>query len=79
MREKPGVSKIKGETCWKRPVILSNKRLGLGLGEASHPMVKKRGGFRFSPTTIGVHRQQVGMAQNGDLSMNGFGVRGYNR
>ena len=56
-----------------------NKRLGLGLGEASHPMVKKRGGFRFSPTTIGVHRQQVGMAQNGDLSMNGFGIRGYNR
>ena len=33
----------------------------------------------FSPTTIGVHRQQVGMAQNGDLSMNGFGIRGYNR
>ena len=37
-----------------------------GRGEASHPMVSG-----YGVNSLGVHRQQVGMAQNGDLSMNG--------
>ena len=67
-----GVSKITGKTYRKRPVLLLFNRLG----EASHPMVKKASRIdRIDHPQRFQGWIPAQMAQNGDLSMNGFGIR----